>query len=111
MKIFLELTRMMVSECEHCKEPHTYPKPYRALCSECGTFGGSFPDVVYPAPLQTPRIDPDGWSRERIKKWLRDTDETLCGDYGGDVDEDDIIELLLKFEKYLAECEVKRQRL
>jgi hypothetical protein len=74
--------------------------------SETGKFGGSFPDIVYPCRLQTPVL-----RKERIKKWLRDTDETLCGDYGGDVYEDDIIELLLKFEKYLAECEVKRQRL
>ena len=78
-----------------------------------GKFGGSFPDIVYPARLQTPVItfDPDHWSKDRIKKWLRDNDMMVYGSYDGEVDEEDIIDLLLKFEKFLAECEVKRQRL
>ena len=67
--------------------------------------------ISWPGPLQTPVIDPDHWAKERAKKWLRDNDETLYGSYDGDVDEEDIIDLLLKFEKFLAGCEAKRQRL
>ena len=68
--------------------------------------------ISWPGPLHTPVItfDPDHWAKERIKKWMRDTDVMMYGSYDGEVDDDDIVCLLLKFEKYLAECEVKRQR-
>ena len=67
--------------------------------------------ISWPGPLRTPVIDPDHWSRDRIKKWMRDTDVTMYGSYDGEVDDDDIVRLLMKFEKFLAECEAKRQRL
>ena len=66
--------------------------------------------ISWPGPLQTPRIDPDHWAKERAK-WLRDNYLGVWGGYDGEVYEDDIIDLLLKFEKFLAECEAKRQRL
>jgi hypothetical protein len=71
--------------------------------SETGKFGGSFPDVVYPARLCTPVL-----RKNRIKKWLRDNDVSIWGSYDGAVDEDDIIDLLLDFEKFLVAEELKK---
>ena len=67
--------------------------------------------ISWPGPLQTPRIDPDHWAKERAKKLFRDNAIVQYGNYDGEIDEDDTVELLLKFEKFLAGCEAKRQRL
>ena len=105
MKIFLELTYMMVSECEQCKEPHTYPKPYRKLCEECEPKGESNMNNQ-----EEPSEDQDEHSRKRIKKWIQDTGVCMYGGRDGEVDDRDIEALLLRFEKFLAKCEVERQR-
>ena len=71
-------------------------------------IGGSFPDIVYPAPLQTPRIDFDVQRRKRIASWLEHNDVCLYGSYDGEVDNDDLAEVLLEFEKFLMEEEARR---
>jgi hypothetical protein len=63
--------------------------------------------IAWPGPLRTPVIDPDGLSRDRIKKWLRENDLGIYGDYDGEVDEDDIVKLLLDYEKFLVAEELK----
>ena len=70
-----------------------------------GKIGGSFPDIVYPAPLQTPRIDFDVQRRKRIKKWISNY---VVPNYENGVDENDLDEILLDFEKFLMEEEARR---
>ena len=69
-----------------------------------GKIGGSFPDIVYPAPLQTPRIDFDVQRRKRIKKWISNY---VVPNYENGVDENDLDEILLDFEKFLMEEEAR----
>ncbi len=52
---------------------------------------------------EEPSEDQDEHRRKRIAKWLRDR-----YDSGGGFE--DTPELLLDFEKFLAECEAERQR-
>ena len=100
MKIFLELTYMMVSECEQCKEPHTYPKPYRKLCEECEPKGESNMNNQ-----EEPSEDQDEHSRKRIKKWISNY---VVPNYENGVDENDLDEILMDFEKFLMEEEARR---
>jgi hypothetical protein len=77
--------------------------------SENGTFGGSFPDIVYPARLQTPVIafDPDAKRKTRIQGFIN---TVVYHEYEDGVDENDLDAILLEFWKFIDECEVKRQR-
>ena len=59
--------------------------------------------ISWPGPLRTPVL-----RKDRIKKWLRDNDVSIWGSYDGEVDEDDIIDLLLQFEKFLVTQELKK---
>ena len=59
--------------------------------------------ISWPGPLRTPVL-----RKDRIKKWLRDNDVSIWGSYDGEVDEDDIIDLLLDFEKFLVAEELKK---
>jgi len=54
--------------------------------------------------------DQDFHSKQRIKKWIEENCKDLYGDYSGEVDRDDIADLLLEFEKFLEQCEAERQK-
>ena len=110
MKIFLELTYMMVSECEQCKEPHTYPKPYRKLCEECepkGENNMSNGTEPWESTWRFTMADTDLQRKERIVKFIS---EVVYAEYEEGVDEGDLAPILLKFWEFLDTCEAERQR-
>lgn len=54
-------------------------------------------------------FDPEHNIKLRIHNWLMNEDPHIYGDYNGNVNSDDLEELLLKFHRQLAVWEAERQ--